>query len=597
MNFILIERLGRKSSIKIIVFYFIAGIIYIFLSDKVLTSVVPDFSTFVFYSITKGFIFIAVSSVFIYLLLRKYFRQEITSREKVNKVKLNEIQTELDVNKKIKDDLLRYQANLNALIESDIQSFILLDKETNILLFNKSASLYINKLTGVKLSAGLNLKSIVPENISESFLKNFESALDNVPASIERKFTIDGKVIWVNFIYTPAFNQNNEIFGVIFTGINITDRMNILNELKKTVEVYEELIKATPDAIAITNEYGMIEYISPVALELLGVNDISEALGEPCFKWFDGNDKDKVRESIKEILGNKVQTKGNVYRMMRDDGTTFIAEFNSSPIINNEGNTTSFISTFRDITPRIESEEKLKQYSNELKELNASKDRFFSIVAHDLRNPLQGLLGFSSLLNDNFSDLTIDEVKEYIGYIFQSSKKMHSLTNNLLQWSRIKTGKIDYTPEKFNLNRAVKHSLDLLKPNSLKKEIEIVPEIDENLFVYADRKMFDSIFQNLVVNAVKFSFPRTKVEVFAEPENNFIRISVKDFGRGIKDENKEKLFSIDTHFTTIGTLDEEGTGLGLILCKEMVEKHGGKITFESVYKKGSVFSFTLPLSG
>ncbi|MCE1166071.1 MAG: PAS domain S-box protein, partial [Bacteroidetes bacterium] len=438
--------MGQKSAFKVVVYYFIASILYIYFSDNLLTFAVPNYDTYVFFSSIKGFAFIVISSLFIFFLMKKYFRLEIANKEKDDRMLLEQVQSELDDNKRIKDELLKYQVNLNALIESSQQSIVLLDTESNILLFNKSADFYIHKLTGINLKKGLNLKSIVPDDILDSFEKNFNSALNNVPASLERKFNFDGKEIWVNFLYNPVYNQKNEIFGVIFTGIEITDRMNILMELKKTVEVYEELIKATPDAISITNSRGMIEYISPVALELLRISDISSALEQPCMKWFMEEDAEKVKNSIGRIIHDRKLTKGNVYRMKREDGTTFFAEFNSSPIINGEGNVNSFISTFRDITSRMESEEKLKVYSNELKELNASKDRFFSIVAHDLRNPLQGLLGFSSLLNDNFSDLTIDEVKEYIGYIFQSAKKMHSLTNNLLQWSRIKTGKIDYNP-------------------------------------------------------------------------------------------------------------------------------------------------------
>lgn len=588
--------MGQKSAFKVVIYYFIASILYIYLSDNLLTFAVPNYNTYVFFSSIKGFAFIIISSVFIFFLLRRYFKLEITNKEKDDRKILDQVQSELDDSRRIKEKLLKYQANLNALVESNLQSIVLLNRDCEILLFNKSADYYINKVTGINIKKGMNLLSIMPDYLKESFEKNFNSALNNIPASLERKFNFDGKEIWVNFIYNPAFNQSNEIFGVIFTGLEITDRMNILMELKKSVEVYEELIKATPDAISITNSKGELEYISPVALELLGVQDISSALNQPCLKWFVDEDAEKVSRSIESILKEKMHTKGNVYRMRREDGTTFIAEFNSSPIINGEGSTNSFISTFRDITSRIESEQKLKVYSDELKELNASKDRFFSIVAHDLRNPLQGLLGFSSLLYDNFSDLTIDEVKEYIGYIFQSAKKMHSLTNNLLQWSRIKTGKIEYLPEKFNISRGIKHNIDLLKPSAVKKEMKIFSYADEGLSVYADRKMFDSILQNLMGNAIKFSFPGNNIEITTEVSGSFVRINVKDFGKGIKKENFDKLFSIDTHFTTMGTLDEEGTGLGLILCKEMVEKHGGTISFDSEYKKGSVFSFTLPLS-
>jgi PAS domain S-box-containing protein len=569
-------------------------VLWILISDYLLKAIVPTLGTFAYISSFKGILFVVLSSLFIFLLLKRYFYKEISEIEKTDRKILDKLQLELDDNKRIKEKLLKYQANLNALIESNLQSFVLLDKDSNIILFNKSAEFYIGKVTGVNIKKKMNLGEIMPADMKDSFTLNFNKALNNIPAHVEKKFNIDGRELWVNFMYNPAFNKSNEIFGVIFTGIESTERMNMMNELKKTVEIYEELIKATPDAVSITNSSGRLQYISPVALELLRVDDVSSAIDQPCIKWFAEEEHEKLQNSIDSIINKKQQTKGVVYKMKRDDGTSFIAEFNSSPIENIDGNPTSFISTFRDITQRIESEEKLRVYSNELKELNASKDRFFSIVAHDLRNPLQGLLGFSSLLNDNFSDLTIDEVKEYIGYIYQSAKKMHSLTNNLLQWSRIKTGKIEYSPLNFNVYHAVKHNIDLLKPSAFKKEIEIVYDIDPDINIYADKKMFDSIFQNILSNAIKFSFPKNRIDMSTEINKNFIRISIRDYGMGIKKENTNKLFSIDTHFTTAGTQDEEGTGLGLILCKEMVEKHGGEISFESEYKKGSVFSFTLP---
>ena len=322
-----------------------------------------------------------------------------------------------------------------------------------------------------------------------------------------------------------------------------------MNKLKKSLSLYEDLIKATPDAVAIINKDGTINYISPFTIELLKIKDPLNIPGTPCIKWFAKEEHLRVKKILNKIINEKISTKGNIYRMIREDGNTFYAEFNSSPL-NHEGEENgSFITTFRDITDKIESRNRLLDYSNELKELNASKDKLFSIIAHDLRNPLQGLLGFSSLLNDNFSDLTTDEVKEYVGYIYQSSKKMHSLTNNLLHWSRIKTGKVEFKPEQFNLKSKVQQTLDLLQPSIMKKNITVEVRIDDKISVFADVQMFDSIIQNLLTNAIKFSYDSGKIEIFTNQTNNdFIQINVKDFGEGIKQENFGKLFSIATHF-------------------------------------------------
>ncbi|MCI0473592.1 MAG: PAS domain-containing sensor histidine kinase, partial [Ignavibacteria bacterium] len=414
-------------------------------------------------------------------------------------------------------------------------------------------------------------------------------------AVTEREFIIDGRKRWVRFNYSPAYNSENKIFGVVFTGIEITETVEAMNELRQSAEVYSELLKATPDAVSIVNIEGVIEYLSPVASEMMKAEKTDDAIGHSCLQWFTEDSASRVLKTISDIVSKGVITKGNVYEMKRKDGTTFMAEFNSSPIRDNEGNITSFISTFRDVTRKIEAEKTLLNYSAELKELNESKDRFFSIVAHDLRNPLQGLLGFSGLLNDSYGDLTTAEVREYIGYIYQSAKKMHSLTNNLLQWSRIKTGNIVFSPEKFNVRDAAVHNTDLLKPNALKKGIDVEILSDDSHCVYCDKGMFDSILQNLISNSIKFSKNFSRIEVITKKAGSgFVQVSVRDYGVGIEKENLHKIFSLDSHFTTTGTADEEGTGLGLILCKELVEKQGGTISFVSESGKGSTFSFTVP---
>ncbi|MCU0373510.1 MAG: ATP-binding protein, partial [Ignavibacteria bacterium] len=421
------------------------------------------------------------------------------------------------------------------------------------------------------------------------------SALAGKSAVTEREFNIDGSKRWVRFNYSPAYDSKNKIFGVVFTGIEITETVETMNKLKQSAEVYSELLKATPDAVSIVNTEGIIEYLSPVAKEMMKTETTEDAIGHSCLKWFTGESSLRVLKAISDIVSNGVITKGNIYEMKRKDGTTFMAEFNSSPIRDNDGKITSFISTFRDVTRKIEAEKILINYSAELKELNESKDRFFSIVAHDLRNPLQGLLGFSGLLNDNYSDLTTAEVREYIGYIYQSAKKMHSLTNNLLQWSRIKTGNIVYSPEIFNVRDAAEQNTELLKPNALKKGIEIEIFTDDSLCIYCDKGMFDSILQNLISNSIKFSKNFSRIEVFAKKAGSgFVQVNVRDYGVGIDNDNQHKIFSLDSHFSTAGTAEEEGTGLGLILCKELVEKQGGTISFVSEPGKGSTFSFTVP---
>lgn len=237
---------------------------------------------------------------------------------------------------------------------------------------------------------------------------------------------------------------------------------------------------------------------------------------------------------------------------------------------------------------------KLTQSEQHLKELNVTKDRFFSLIAHDLKNPFNALLGFSELLNSNYGNYSEAESKELIKIIYDSSQNLYKLLDNLLQWSRSQLGNIMFSPELFPLLSVVDEELDLLRPVANQKELNLSVQIEEYLLVLADKNLVGVIVRNLVSNAIKFSNPHDQIIIAAMEQDNLVVISVADTGIGIDKDNLDKLFRLDSNFTSKGTADEKGTGLGLILCKEFVEKNGGTIWVESNKDKGSIFYFTLP---
>ncbi len=239
---------------------------------------------------------------------------------------------------------------------------------------------------------------------------------------------------------------------------------------------------------------------------------------------------------------------------------------------------------------------KLEESENNLREANESKDKFFSIVAHDLKSPFVGLLGITEMLDTDYDEFDEKEKKELIRSLYDISKNTFELLEGLLEWARAKQGKMEYNPKEFNLFRVADSLVNLLKANAFKKEIAIHNYVDTNATVYGDREMVATVIRNLLANAIKFTPKNGFVEIKSEIENNFIKVSIKDSGIGITPEVVEKLFRIDVNHTTLGTNDEKGTGLGLILCKELVEKHGTNIWVESEPGLGSLFSFTLPIS-
>lgn len=237
---------------------------------------------------------------------------------------------------------------------------------------------------------------------------------------------------------------------------------------------------------------------------------------------------------------------------------------------------------------------KLAENEEKLREANATKDKFFSIIAHDLKNPLQSLLLSSDLLVKFRHQFDEVEMEKKHFYIRKTAKHMSELLESLLQWARTQTGRIDYKPERIDISLLVKENITVLYPNASKKDIEFDNKVRDNTFVHADKNMLTSILRNLLNNAIKFSNKGGKIETIAIENGEFMEVIVKDNGIGISKEDQSKLFRLDVHHTTMGTDEEKGTGLGLILCKEFVEIHGGRIDVESEQGMGSTFKFYLP---
>lgn len=242
-----------------------------------------------------------------------------------------------------------------------------------------------------------------------------------------------------------------------------------------------------------------------------------------------------------------------------------------------------------------EQKEELLKLNEQLREVIATKDKFFSIIAHDLKSPYQGLLGYSQILSTEYETLSENEKISFIKSIEELSQNSFKLLENLLEWSRLQTGKMVFDPENFNLLLELYPTLGLLKQTALNKQIEMNYTIDNSLFVYADKNMLSTIIRNLVSNAIKFTNAGGKISVSAENKKDFVIVSVADNGVGMPKSTVDTLFNLIKTVSTRGTANEEGTGLGLTLCKEMINLHGGEIWAESQVGNGTTFYFTLKM--
>ncbi|MGQ1946753.1 sensor histidine kinase [Geofilum sp. OHC36d9] len=249
---------------------------------------------------------------------------------------------------------------------------------------------------------------------------------------------------------------------------------------------------------------------------------------------------------------------------------------------------------------KLHAEISLKKSEANLKEAVAAKDKFFSILAHDLKAPFNSMLAFSTILNEQFDKYDSEKQKKFIGMIYTSIQNTYKLLESILLWSRSQRGTIDFKPKKINLFLLTNETYELLQHSAENKSITLTKRIPENIFIEADKDMLSTTLRNLLSNAIKFTPKNGKISVTAhliKDANNipFVEVIVKDSGIGISQEVQAELFDISTQTITEGTDNESGTGFGLILCKEFVEKHGGKIWLKSEVGKGSDFTFTIPL--
>ena len=299
-------------------------------------------------------------------------------------------------------------------------------------------------------------------------------------------------------------------------------------------------------------------------------------------------------ESIEKVsfhydLLEKGETVISEREILRPDGSKLMVEIRTKMLPDG-----SYQSIFRDITERKKQESQLRKYTAELSKLNADKDLFISILAHDLSNHFNSIIGFLDILKDHFHRFSTEETEEQIKIIHNSAKSAFSLLQDLLTWTKTQSGFIHFMPEIFNFNTICDEVSNSLKYYAIGKNITLQCQIPANLRVKADIQMVKTILRNLISNAIKFTSPKGKIVFIAEKNENETIITVSDNGVGIEPAAQAKLFKDFKTYSTNGTKGEKGTGLGLLICKMYVEKHNGKIWVESTPGKGSNFKFTLP---
>jgi PAS domain S-box-containing protein len=410
----------------------------------------------------------------------------------------------------------------------------------------------------------------------------------------------DGSTFYAEF-YSFELEEDQQLYLVLIAK-DVSERKRMQEAARDSEQKYRNIAENIDDLLYTFERFDnkmLPTYFSKAIEKITGYNQTEFLSDQRLFlKIIHPDDFHDMKKRLAFHLKSNMQATSEFeFRILNKSGNVVWVRNKINAARDSDGKILKVYGLVSDITFSKRAEEELKQSAANLKKLNDAKDRFLSIISHDLRAPFSSILGFTDLLLED-DTLTDDERQQYISYIQDSSKSMLALVNSMLDWTRLQTGRIKFEPEKLNAREIIESSINTISGIALKKGVEIENLVEPTLHIYGDKNLILHVFNNLLSNAVKFTKlgDRIMILVNVSSTSRFITFSVKDSGIGIKAGNLDKLFSIETKFTSEGTAGEKGSGLGLSLVKDIVEKHGGQIEVKSEFGKGTEFIFTLPVA-
>ena len=445
-------------------------------------------------------------------------------------------------------------------------------------------------------------KAIHPDDLQQTE-SEFQKAICG-----EKEFNAIFRVIWqdgsIHYIRAHAharYDINGKVISLIGAHYDITEIKETEQALIDSELRWKFAVEGNADGLwdwdLITNKV----FFSKQLKKMMGFseNEMPDDLSEWDIRVHP-DDKEKTYQNINCHINGETDCYENEYRLLCKNNTyKWFLDRGKIISYNSDKKAARMIGILSDITDRKKAEQALIESESSLRESNNTKDKFFSIIAHDLRSPFNSMLGFSKLLNDNFDDFDISRKKEFTKLLYQRIQDTYKLLENILTWSRTQMRIVKFNPEQINLFLVAEEIGRLLSQSAEDKSITMLNQISENIFIHADKDMLSTIIRNLLSNAIKFTPNGGAITIntrlTTDLENNkYTQVIVKDTGVGISKEMQIDLFDISKSTSTLGTEKERGTGLGLVLCKEFVEKHKGSIWIESEIGKGSSFIFSIP---
>ncbi len=563
----------------------------------------------------------------------KYFYEK---NKKGDNARRMGILTELPAKEvQLENRFLEY-GNLQGILDIVDVIIVVLDKNGKVIFINKSGCKLL-KCEEADLKGKNWFDNFVPQETGKELKVRYEKIFDNgneFTESIEYPVLLhSGEEKTIRWRNSYLRDENDSPVGIVSSGMDIT-------EVKKDEKIQQIIYKILQAANYESNINEFFRYIHSSVGELMPVENFYISLYDkenqmitfpyfvdqvdeayPPKKFGNGlteyvlstgksmlvdrnTDDELVRSGEVELIGSPASIWLGIPLKIADNtiGALVVQDYNSDKTYGEKEQKILEMISYA-ISRAIERkrvEQEHAELIEKLKELNSSKDKLISLISHDLRSPFNSLLGFSEILTNEYDTLTHDEIHEYLKVIYEASNNLYGMTNNLLHYSRIQMGRFDFKPRNLKLIKIINRCLNLLKGNVVKKQIKLSLDVEKNLEVFADEDMLNSVIQNLASNAIKFTNKNGDVSITAKEikevsGKNLVEITVKDSGVGISQEDLIKIKK-DLIFSTPGTEREYGTGLGLVLVKEFIEKNGGKVWINSIVNEGTTFTFTLPES-
>ena len=481
------------------------------------------------------------------------------------------------------------EERFRTIFENNTSAILILETDTTVSMINDA---YCN-LTGFSREevVGQSWTRLIPESdqqrLTEFNRLRLQGSTD-VPDNYEFRFLRKNGEIRVGIMsvfYDQLINQ------IVVSFTDITERKEIEISLHESKERYRKLIEIQGEGFGIVDPDERFIFTNPAADRIMGV-PIGTLVGRKMDEFVTKATFEYVRkQTMARQEGNQ-----STYEMtfIRSDGEPRVMQVTATPTFNANGDFESTLGLFHDITDRKKIENELKKNESELKALNATKDKLFSIVAHDLRGPIGTSADLLEVLIESFNSFSNEEQLKMLEILKNSAKSTYNLLETLLNWSIVQTGNMVFKPELFSLTQCIENMVENFTPSALSKNITLLFEPGDEIFSYADQNMIQTVLRNLIGNAIKYTYRGGNIEIKAVSQGIKTEISITDNGMGMDAKTRKNLFCHNKQNSIYGTENEKGTGLGLVLCKEFIDKHGGHIHVESETGKGSTFIFDIP---